>query len=301
MLYITLRQYEYITAVAETGSLTGAAAALHVSQPSISVAISRAEQVAGERIFARGKGAAIALTPFGHRFVKDAGALLDLAQQIETSGQTERPFVLGCFEDVAPWYLAPTLKQLQIRHPETTFEGHAARFSALARDVAEGRVDLAITYDVGLGPTYETQRLHAVSPVAFLACDHPLADRPALDLRDLALHPLLLFNEDLSAGYMQALFDRLNLRPEIIRRAASLEMMRSMAAHGNGIGISYSHPPGDTSYDGQPLRTIPISTPEAIADIVLIWSALRAPDPQFTQIRTDIAAAIHPYPEASGG
>lgn len=60
--------------------------------------------------------------------------------------------------------------------------------------------------------------------------------------------------------------------------------MRSLAAHGFGIGISYSCPPGDISYDGRPLVTVPISTPEAATQIVLLWSRLREPDPNFSQI-----------------
>ena len=47
MLYISLRQYEYIVAVAEAGSLTRAAEHLNVSQPSLSVAITRVEERLG--------------------------------------------------------------------------------------------------------------------------------------------------------------------------------------------------------------------------------------------------------------
>ena len=51
MLYISLRQYEYIVAVAEAGSLTRAAEHLNVSQPSLSVAITRVEERLGALLF----------------------------------------------------------------------------------------------------------------------------------------------------------------------------------------------------------------------------------------------------------
>ena len=109
MLYITLRQYQYVVAVADAGSLTGAAAILHVSQPSLSVAITRVEVKLGHQVFIRGKGATIALTPFGHRFVEQARDLLLAATAIEQFSDAARPFVLGCFEDIAPWYLTKAL------------------------------------------------------------------------------------------------------------------------------------------------------------------------------------------------
>ena len=72
MLYITLRQYEYVVVVADLGSLTEAAAHLNVSQPSLSVAITRVEQRLGASVFERARGAQIKITPFGHKFVAQA-------------------------------------------------------------------------------------------------------------------------------------------------------------------------------------------------------------------------------------
>ena len=43
MLSISLKQYSYLVAAADHGNLTAAAAALHVSQPAISVAVAAME------------------------------------------------------------------------------------------------------------------------------------------------------------------------------------------------------------------------------------------------------------------
>ena len=284
MLYISLRQYQYIVAVAELGSLTAASERLNVSQPSLSVAITRVEQILKQKIFARQKGAAITITPFGYRFVEKARLLLEQADMLETGGDVERPFVLGCFEGIAPWYLAPALKTLKSNCPTVGFQGVEGRFSDLASDVAQGRIDIAISYDVGFGGGFEQKTLAKVSPVAFLAVDHPLAGAASLDLQDLAEHPIIFFNEHLSESYMRTLFGKLRILPKVAHRATSLETMRSLAAHGGGIGISYSRPPGNISYDGKPLVTIPISTPDATADIVVFWSSLRAVDDAFRTI-----------------
>ncbi|WP_120498943.1 LysR family transcriptional regulator [Roseovarius sp. EL26] len=284
MLYITLRQYEYILAVADTGSLTDAASVLHVSQPSLSVAITRVEDHLRRKIFLRGKGSAITTTPFGHRFITHARELVSTATTLEYSAETTRPFVLGCFEDIAPWHLPKTLGTLQQEFPNRQFTGKEGRLSDLATGMKQGQIDLAITYDIGFESTFCRRKLKDVVPVAFLATDHPLAGQSVLEMEQLVPHPLILFSEDLSEGHMRRLFDTLGIDPVVAHRTASLELMRSLSAHGAGIGISYSHPPTATSYDGQPLITIPLVTPQARAGLFAIWPKPDQPDPQLEAI-----------------
>lgn len=281
MLYITLRQYEYIVGVADAGSLTQAARQLNVSQPSLSVAITRVEERLNQPLFRRGKGAAIDITPYGHRVVAMARSVLELAAQIEQGEATPQPFVLGCFEDIAPWYLPSALDHLKGAFPEVSFHGRACRFSEIAHDLETGQMDVAISYDVGFEANFNRRRLRRISPVAFLSTDHTLAANADIELSDLARSPLILFEEDQSEGFMQALFDRMRIAPLVQHRVSSLEMMRSMAAHGAGVGVSYTYPPGNISYDEKPLVTMPIATPQARADISLIWSDLRPDQAQF--------------------
>ncbi|SMY10086.1 LysR family transcriptional regulator [Flavimaricola marinus] len=284
MLNITLRQYEYIVGVADAGSLTKAAAQLNVSQPSLSVAITRVEQHLGRAIFLRGKGSAIEITPFGHRLIAQARSLLTLATEIEQGHDATHTWGVGCFADIAPWYLAPALKRLADRFPALSFSGREGRFADLARDLAEGLLDFVISYDVGFEGNFMRRKLTDIAPVAFVEIDHPLTGRDELELSDLEGIPLILFNEDLSQGFMRDLFARMHLTPVIQQKVASLEMMRSLAANGVGVGISYSRPPGDLSYDGKPLVTVPIATPQAKTEISLIWSSLREDSPDFRAI-----------------
>ncbi len=286
MLYLSIRQYEYVIAVADAGSLTEAASRLNVSQPSLSVAISRVEDVVGSKIFVRRKGANIKITPFGHHFLSNARTLLDNAKLLEQGHEVTRPFILGCFEDLAPWHLASSLETLRHHFPNITFEGVAGRFSELASGLEEGRIDLALSYDIGFDAEYERQIIKRAAPVAFVASDHPLAARSELQLQDLESHQLIFFEESLSNQFMRELLDRLHITPSIAPPVRSLELMRSMAAHGNGVGISYSRPPSDVCYDGTSLVTLPVITSEAEVDIKLIWSNLLETAPWFTKALT---------------
>ena len=290
MLYITLRQYQFILAVADANSITGAAAQLHISQPSISTAITQVEARIGQRIFARQRGAGIEITPFGHRFIARARRLVALATKIETNPNDDKSFTLACFEDLAPIHLAPTLSGLTRAFPDMRFEGREGRFAGLAEDLSTGRADLAIAFEVGFDSRFARRAVRDVLPVAFLATDHPLAGAKVVTLDQVLAHPLILFSEGHSEVFMRDLFTRLGLVPTVAARTSSLETMRALAAHGHGVGLSYSSAPGAISYDGKPLVTRPIATPEAAAQIVLVWSRLHQPDAAIVDLCATLVA-----------
>ena len=189
MLYISLRQYEYVVAIADAGSLTDAASRLNVAQPSLSVAITRVEDRLGASIFLRRRGASIEITPFGHRVISRARELLQLAEALEHRSSTAPTLTVGCFEDIAPWYLAPALNRLEAELPEMTFQGREGRFVDLASDLSEGRADVVISYDIGFYGNFERRTITSVTPVAFLAVNHPLAGHQSLQLEELSHYP----------------------------------------------------------------------------------------------------------------
>ena len=90
MLKLTLRQMEYVAAVAEAGSLSAAAQNLHVSQPALSVAISQVEAQIGLTLFIRRKGARIIPTRHAAPFVTQIRSLLETAARAARCASTSR-------------------------------------------------------------------------------------------------------------------------------------------------------------------------------------------------------------------
>ena len=273
MLYLTLRQYEYVTAVAHHGSLSAAAEAVHVSQPALSAALTRIEAHLGYPLFLRRRGAALSLTPQGRDFAQRARELLDQAARLENPDQSAgeaQNLTLGCFSDLAPFLLAPALKALRAALPGLTVTYRPAPFGALIDDLLRGETDLAITYDLGLDAGFHRVELDRIRPQALVAERHPLLAYSDVSLADLLPHPLILSQEGLSAQHMLALFKSKGMLPRVAHRAASLELLRSLAANGEGVGISYSLPPVETSYDRLPLCGLPIRDPEAVEPVVLV-------------------------------
>ena len=270
MLSITLRQLEYAVAVARSESVTLAAERLHVSQPALSVALAQLEAHLGKPLFLRRPGGPMRPTGFGRAFLDRAEAILADITGLTAGGTTAAPVTLACFEDLAPLILAPLLARARKDCPDIRITPLVAGFETLSDHLARGRADLAITYDLGLDAGFARQDIARLSPHAVLAADHALATRTSLSLSDLAAHPLILADQGLSVGHMRALFTRAGLVPQIAHRAASLELMRSFAANGLGIGLSYSRPAPGQSYDGRALVTCPITDAGPGEPVVLV-------------------------------
>ena len=257
MLSVTLRQLEYAVAVARHGTVTAAAEALSVSQPALSAAIAQLEAHLGKPLFLRRAGGPITPTSFGRAFLDGAEArLADLARLMQGDTAPAPPVRLAMFEDLAPVLLAPVLTRLA--PPDITVDPQVLSFEAITEALRRGQIDMAVTYDLGLAPGTRRQDLARVRPHAVLAPDHPLAARGGVALSELAAEPLILADQGLSLGHVRALFAARGLAPRIAHRTATLELMRSFAANGMGVGLSWTRPAPGQSYDGRALVTRPL-------------------------------------------
>lgn len=298
MLYITLRQMEYVVAVDRYRSLTAAAEALNVSQPSLSVAISQVEQRLDGQLFVRRKGAPVTVTAQGREFVSRAQALIATAERLETSFNSEeksqrpllQPVRFGIFADLAPMWLAPILKSVRAGLPDIEIVPVIDSFSALAVGLKQGNIDIALTYDLGLDAGFDRVPVMQVAPSAFFSAVEGLPTG-SVSLQELARHRLILFEEGLSSQHVLRLFKARGLNPHVTHRVSSLEVLRSLAANGEGVGISYTCPPGRQTYDGAEVETVAISDVEAMEPVVLTTTKSR-PTPDHVTVLSDFLADL---------
>jgi DNA-binding transcriptional LysR family regulator len=300
MLSVTLRQLEYAVAVARHGGVTAAAAALHVSQPALSVALANLEHDLGKPLFLRRRNGPMVPTSFGRAFLDDAARhLAGVAQLMQGEGAGNPPVRLACFADLAPVLLAPLLRRLGQALPGIAVTPLSLGFEPLADGLLQGQIDLAITYDLGLDTGFLRHELMRIAPHAVLAATHPLAAGETVSLADLAAEPLILADQGLSLGHMRALFGHQGLNPTIAHRTATLELMRSFAANGLGVGLSYTRPAPDQSYDGRALALRPVRDAGPGEPVVLVQARANPLSHAAVQVADWITA--QPFPLQSNG
>jgi DNA-binding transcriptional LysR family regulator len=296
ILSLTLKQLRYAVAAADAGNVTHAAETLHVSQPSISVAIAQIEEHYGRKLFVRRKGEGVALTSFGSAFMRDARAILDGAARLHRLGQASESLsgevTLGCFTDLAPYYVAALIGEFRKAMPAITVEFRDAGFDELASQLGKGAIDLALTYDLGLVSAIERQTHIELRAYAMLPARHPLARKASITLTDLAEHPLILTDQALSWQHIVALFNAAGLEVDVTARASSFELQRSMVANGLGLALAYTRPKSDQSYDGRRLAIRPISDKLPAQRILLAWARAQSLTPAASALRDFIKARL---------
>ena len=289
ILSLTLKQLRYAVAAADAGNVTQAAQSLHVSQPSISVAIAQIETHYGRKLFVRHKGEGVELTSFGASFMRDARKILDGAGKLHRLGQPAQEasgeVTLGCFTDLAPYYGPALLSQFGKAKPEITVDFRDAGFDELARQIGKGAIDLALTYDLGLGSGIERRTLVELRPYAMLSARHPLARHGSVTLADLAHHPVILTDQALSWQHIVALFNASGLEIDVAARTSSFELQRSMVANSLGVAVAYTRPRSDQSYDGRKLAIRPISDELPAQRILIAWARGQALTPAARVLR----------------
>ncbi|QIG50275.1 LysR family transcriptional regulator [Nordella sp. HKS 07] len=288
-LSLTLKQLRYAVAAADARNVTAAADALHVSQPSVSVAIAQIEAHLGRRLFVRRKGEGVEPTSFGMSFIRQAHLVLDQAATLSRLGNAEEMIsgeaMLGCFTDLAPYYVPRLLGQFRKAMPSVRVDFRDAGFDELASRLSKGSIDLALTYDLGLGPDIARETLVELHPYAMLPAHHTLARRSAVALADLAKFPLILTDQALSWQHIVALFNAEGIEVEVAARASSFELQRSMVANGLGVAVAYTRPKADQSYDGRKLAARPIADKLPAQRILLAWAKSPALTPAASALR----------------
>lgn len=300
-MHLNLAHLAYVIAVAKTGSITGASVETGISQPAISAAIKGMEDAFGDRLFVRNRAKGLALTPSGRHFINRAEKLLDDvdAFQNDVQGFGERmtgSLQVACYYIISPYVLPPVMKQLSTIHPGLEVQLHEGSLTDVVNTVKQGIADVAITYDMFDDSMVVREKLVPVRPHVLLPDGHPLAERKAVSLKQLAPHPFIMLDIPGVREYYQGLFRQHGIQPNIKFRARSLELVRSLVGIGTGYSFALLPIVTQRSYSGGVVVRRPLSHDVEDANLCLV-SPKDTPRPKkaeaFAEVcRTAIADAM---------
>lgn len=145
---MNLKQAQYIQAIAECGSLTGAAKKLFVSQPSLSQMLRQVEQDIGLPLFDRSTSP-MRLTYAGEKYLRTAKIILAANAELENQlrdirGETDGRLRLGISVTRGLQVMPLVLPIFTEQYPNVKLELTERGSADLERLLQEGEVDLAM-------------------------------------------------------------------------------------------------------------------------------------------------------------
>jgi LysR family hydrogen peroxide-inducible transcriptional activator len=239
---VTLRQMQYLLAVAEFGSFRRAAVACRVAQPSLSAQVAEVEAAVGVRLFERDQRH-VHVTEAGRDFIErsrrvlvEVGDLLEAVQRFRDpmTGQLR----VGVIPTIGPYLLPKIVPVLRRKYPELTIGWHEDKTATLVQLLNNGQMDgaiLALPSEVA-----ELRTIQLFNDPFYLAVPHShrlAKTKRAVRLDHLEDEPWLLLDE----GHClreQALAACGSVRmSELGFRATSLSTLVQMVSAGTGITL----------------------------------------------------------------
>lgn len=271
---VTLRQLQYLVAVADRSSFRGAAEACHVAQPSLSAQVAAAEDALGVKVFER-DSKRVLVTPAGREVIARARVVLAEADQlVDLMRALGDPLAgelrLGVIPTIAPYLLPAASARVRAAFPRLTVYWVEDKTPNLAERLASGDLDgavLALEADL---PELERAVIGKDRFLLAVAPEHRLAKgRAAVALESLEGEPMLLLEDGhcfrtqalaacAGAGVVEAGF-----------RATSLATLVQVAAQGHAVTLLPELAVGLENRSGaltlRPLRHPPART------LALVW------------------------------
>ncbi len=294
----TIRQLAAFVAVAEWGTITAAADAMHMSHSALSSAITDLEKALAVKLLVRQRARGVKLTPTGHAVLERAKMLLHHASELESDARSEAgdvvgPVAVGCYLSLAPTLLPAIIADFTRAHPRADVDFREDTQNRLRMLLDSHELDVAFLYDLDLEPGLETVTLDKREPMVLISAEHPLAGASQIRLRDLADEPMVLLDAPPSSGHALRVCAEAGFTPAVAYRTQTFETARSFVGRGLGWTLLVQRPAVDVTYEGRTLVLLPVvdPSPEPVR-VVLAWRKDALPSrvaQTFTDFVIDVA------------
>lgn len=267
---LEIRVLRYFLAVAQEGSVTRAARALHLTQPTLSRQIRELEEELGQTLFSRG-GRELSLTREGLLLRQRAEEIVGLAEITEKEFRSlgektvSGDLSIGCGESKALSFVTDALKVLQDEHPLIIPHFFSGNGEIVMDRLDKGLLDFAVLISAENTERYYSLPLPNHDTWGLLMDkDDPMAQKKAITAEDLLDIPLILSSQSLSrdelSGWLGFPMSRLHIAATYTLLFNGSLMVRS----GLGYALCFDHiaPSGKDS----PFAFRPLTSP-----LSLVW------------------------------
>jgi len=239
---MTLRELEYVVAVAEHGHFGRAAEAASVSQPTLSGQLKKLEDELGVVIFERGRKGAVP-TPNGRKIVAAAREVLAAAKTVESlAAAAQDPLAgalsLGLIPTIAPYLIPRFVTRMEGALPKLKMVYREDVTERLNRDLLQGKLDAAVLATEPEDDGLATIPLFREPFRLVVPAGHELSGVDDVRMRELATDEMLLLTEGhCFRDQALAICRPVQELAGGSLRATSLETLVNLVASGQGVTL----------------------------------------------------------------
>lgn len=238
---MNINRLRYLSALAEVGNFTQAAAKLGIAQSALSMSIRKLEEETGLKLINRAERK-MTLTADGEVLYKHAGLILECVHEAERELQELKGIETGVVQFgassmLSSYYLPEVLTAFKARYPGVRVNLIEAGTASLQQMLLNGELDLALIRTDKASEQIRAVKLFDEEVVACVPRDHPFAGSRSISLEQFCQQPLVLFREGYFLREAVSQHSRQSGQALDIRFETNLVgLLKSLVT--NGVGIS---------------------------------------------------------------
>jgi DNA-binding transcriptional LysR family regulator len=224
------------------GSITRAAAALELTQPTLTARLRGLERELGTQLLVRGRRG-VSLTPAGRRFLPRAQAALEAVRRGVAETKAARDgrggvLALGLATDLA-LYIAPlALARFARAHPDVEINVRSGRSHAVAEALRADEIEIALVSQLVALPELASRRLFDETVPVVVGRAHAFAARERVGIEDLARSGIVMRDP---TAYLHAItthyFAAAGTAPRILMELNNTEACKRVVQAGLGAAL----------------------------------------------------------------
>lgn len=229
-------------AVADHGSFSAAAQAIHLSPSALSRRVDKLEVALGIKLFDR-TTRRVELSTVGRGFVPRARNVLNELEEAligfqDLSTRLSGEVTIACVPSAVAYFLPEVIRQYHVRYPGIRIRVIDESSSVVLTVVARGDADLGLTYIGAQDADITFEPLLEEAFIVALPAGHALAERASLAWADLAEHDYISLAHGSGNRFLidQALANHPN-RPRWFCEVKHVNALVSLVAAGLGVGV----------------------------------------------------------------
>ncbi len=238
-----LHQLRYFKIVAETEHFTRAAEQLHISQPSLSKAISNLEKELGVQLFERDKRA-VYLNDYGRVFLKRVDRILTEAEEAaeelrDMVGEGGGDVYIGsCNMFEAPSKIHTYTNQIFWNSPAIALHMYIMDTDQIEELLMSRKLNFGFSVTLPVHSEIEAIKLYSYQVGVVVSKNHRLAQRRTIHLSEMRDESFMCNNTapDLRDSLYE-LCHRAGFQPKIIFEGESTELIGEAVAEGRGVAF----------------------------------------------------------------